>query len=303
MSTRFYRNFKKTGVALFVIMLLIFPLILQTHRSNSLEAQSELSDVRVGVFNAGTNAFNSDIALWNLFEWMGATVEWLNGPAIRNGALNSLDIVAFPGGSMLSMGFNLTETGIELVRSFVASGGSYFGICGGAMFGTEFIGLCSGIWDNNIPGMSGGTHLIEMTVHQDCAGPNLSDEPTSYETLYWGSSFFRPTDPNSIMPIMSYPSNDEPGMFVGRYGSGTFFISSPHPEYEEGDPRDGTTQFDYLDDSDSEWALLQKVAQWLIEESPHNPALIGGFHPALIVVIVMAVVIVIVGVVFYYKRR
>ncbi len=282
---------------------LIFSVVFHNSEQNLVTAQTNLTDINVGVFNAGTLAADSDIALRGLFEWMGATVQWVNGSSIRGGVLNGLDIIAFPGGSMLSYSTNLNQVGMDLIRQFVASGGSYFGICGGALFATEFLGLSSGTWDTDIPGIGGGTHLTEMNVHRDCIGPDLSDEPSTYETLYWGSSFFTPINPNSIMPIMSYPENNEPGMFVARYGSGTLFVSSPHPEYEEGDARDGTTQYDYLDDPDSEWELLQKITQWLINESPYNPGLITGVNSILIIASISAIIIVVVGVAFYYKRK
>ncbi|MHA1962930.1 MAG: hypothetical protein ACW99U_22300 [Candidatus Thorarchaeota archaeon] len=56
-------------------------------------------------------------------------------------------------------------------------------------------------------------------------------------------------------------------MIAFQYGRGTVFLSSPHPEYEEGSDRDGTDAFDFFEDPDSEWGLLLKVSQWLIEAS------------------------------------
>jgi glutamine amidotransferase-like uncharacterized protein len=296
----------KICLAFFLIALLPLSIALRGGEGSTLTAESDLSGIRVGVFNAGTLAADSDVALYHMFEWMGATVEYVNGPVIRGGILDSLDIIAFPGGSMLSYSFNLTQTGMDLIRFFMASGGSYFGICGGALFATDYLNLCAGSWDTNIPGIGTGTHLTTMAVHQDCTGPKLSDEPNTYETLYWGSSFFSPENPNNIMPIMSYVENDEPGMFVAKYGSGTLFCSSPHPEYEEGSSRDGTAQFDSLSDPDSEWELLQKVTQWLIDESPANSnplspleSLVGIFVAGFVISAIIATI----GIALYYKRR
>jgi len=307
MNPSFNRSyFVRISLILFIALILVLPSTLQRTERNTLSAQTDLTGIRVGVFNAGTLAAGSDVALYHMFEWMGATVEYVDGPAIRGGILNSLDILAFPGGSMLSFSFNLTQTGMEQIRIFVASGGSYFGICGGALFATEFLGFCTGSWATDIPGISGGIHLTEMTVHQDCTGPDLSDEPSTYRTLYWGSSFFTPENPTNIIPIMSYPENEEPGMFVARYGSGTLFCSSPHPEYEEGDSRDGTSQYDYLNDPDSEWILLHKISQWLINESPYNPGASlppGGLAIILVVIFATGISIIAIGAAYYYRHK
>jgi hypothetical protein len=143
-----------------------------------------------------------------------------------------------------------------------------------------------------------------MDVNQASTGPDLSDEPPLYHSLYWGSHYFVPTNPEEVIPILTYAANDGIALCVSRYGYGTTFICGPHPEFEEGSARDGTTQYDYLDDPDSEWGLLEKVTQWLINESsetpPPNPmAGIGG----ILIVIGVVTVIVIVGIAFFLVRK
>ncbi len=204
---------------------------------------------------------------------------------------------------MFSYQLNLTEAGSEAIRQFIASGGSYFGICGGALYATDYLGLCAGSWSTDIPGMTSTISLIEMTVHREGTSPDLSDEPKSYQTLYWSSSFFIPVNPSSIIPIMSYRENYEPGMFLTRYGRGTVFCSSPHPEYEEGDSRDGTIQYDYINDPDSEWGLLQKVTQWLINESPDAPSNHLGNLGGIVLIGVVTIIVVLFGAIYSYRRR
>lgn len=301
---RSYTNyFAKSGLALVLIWALMFPLSLGTGNVNVVSAQSDLTGIQVGVFNEGSLAAGSDIALRNMFEWMGATVSWVDGASVRSGILNGLDLIAFPGGSPLSFYLALEDAGVNALLQFVASGGSYFGICGGALLATDLLEFCTGSWNTNIPGMTVTIALIEMTVHRNGAGPDLSDEPESYQTCYWGSSFFTPQVPANVIPIMSYSQNDEMGMFVTRYGSGTVFCSSPHPEYEEGDPRDGTTRMDYLNDPDSEWGLLQKVTEWLIDESPDtNPAPFMGFE-GIVILAGAVLIVVLIGAIYFYRRR
>ena len=70
-----------------------------------------------------------------------------------------------------------------------------------------------------------------------------------------------------IIPICTYTDTGFAGMIAFEYGNGTVFLSSPHPEYEEGSMRDGTDFWDSIPDPDSEWDLMLKVCQWLLEES------------------------------------
>ena len=268
------------------------------------QAQTDLAEVHVGVYNGPGADDDCAIALYNLMVWMGPTVIWVDETSIHNGTLLTLDLLAFPGGSPYLYATYLGDLGVQLVLQFVATGGSYFGICGGGMLATQTLRLCQGEWIYPIPGISGGPQLIEMDVNQASTGPDLSDEPASYQSLYWGSHYFVPTNPEEVIPIMSYAANDGIALCVSHYGYGTTFISGPHPEFEEGSDRDGTTQYDYLDDPDSEWGLLEKVTQWLIDESsetpPPNP--LGGLGGILIVIGVITVIVV-VGTAFLLVRK
>ncbi len=288
-----------------ISLILVSPFLPTIPDGMIVQAQTDLSDIHVGVYN-GTGAHEEcSIALYNWLAWISSNVVWIDSESIHSGVLNSLDIVAFPGGSHGGYAASLNLEGIELVRQFVENGGSYIGYCGGGMFGTEYVGLASGYWSNVIPGMPSGIHLEEMVVNQASTGPDLSDEPTSYEVLYWGSAYFDPTEDSSIIPIMSYTQNDEAAMFVVSYGYGTAFLCGPHPEFEEGSERDGITLYDYLDDPDSEWDLLKKVTQWLIDESlatpPPNP--LAGTGGILILVGVTIVVVTSGIAVFVIRRR
>jgi glutamine amidotransferase-like uncharacterized protein len=226
------------------------------------QTETDLTEILVGIYNGEPVQIGSAIALAHMFEWMGSTVVSIDGEAIRNGTLDSLDLVVFGGGSPNNFAVDIGNDGIEQLRQFVAGGGSYFGICGGGMFASDYLEICVGSWSANIPGMAGGAYLTELSVNHASTYPDLSNEPESYYVYFSDSLFFVPTNPASIIRIMSYPTNDEAAMFVSRYGSGTLFASGPHAEYEEGSDRDGTTTYDFLNDPDSEWDILAIVTQW-----------------------------------------
>jgi len=198
-----------------------------------------MEDVRVAIYDGGGILPSSKAALDSMFAWMRANVGHVNETSIREGALADYDLLVIPAGG----GFEvfLQNEGMDAIRQFVEDGGSYFGICGGAAFATDTgLSLYNGTYHSSIEGI--GQFLMDMNVNRSSTGPDLSGEPESY-------SIFLPC------------------MIAFKYGAGTVFLSSPHPEYEEGNNRDGVTYFDALGDPDSEWGLLLKVCRWLTQAS------------------------------------
>jgi glutamine amidotransferase-like uncharacterized protein len=272
--------------------------------TSGVKANTDLTEIHVGLYDIDAGQSVSVVALEKMFEWMGSTVISLNGEAIRNGTLDMLDLVVFPAGTTNGYTLDLEDEGIELVRQFVANGGSIFSFCGAARFVSDVLRICEGTWSRDIPGMPGGAALVEFSVNTASTGPNLSDEPESYQVYYSKSSYFIPNNPYTIIPIMYYPTNNGVAMFVARYGAGTLFSSGIHAEYEEGSDRDGDTAYDFLTDPDSEWDILQKVTEWLIDESSGTPNLnpFGALN-VILTVFGVSTVIIIVGIILFYIRR
>ena len=292
-------------ITFLVISLFFLSSFLQiTQISIAAQTGTDLAEIRVGIYNGEPVQSGSATALTHMFEWMESTVVLIDAEAIRNGTLDSIDLVVFGGGSPNNFALDIGIVGIEQLKQFVAGGGSYFGICGGGMFASDYLELCVGSWSAHIPGMAGGAYLAELSVNRASTGPDLSNEPESYYVYFSDSIFFAPANPASIIRIMSYPANDEAAMFVSRYGSGTLFASGPHAEYEEGSNRDGLTTYDFLNDPDSEWDILEKVTQWLIDEAgtTSNPDPFAGVG-AIILGVSLLTLIVIFSVAFYFKRK
>ncbi len=223
-----------------------------------------MEDVRVAIYDGGGVLESSKIAVDNMFAWMRANVGHVNETSIQEGALADYDMLVMPAGG--GYGEYLQSGGMDIIRQFVNDGGSYFGICGGATFATALgLSLFDGEYHPAIDGY--GEFLIEMNVNRSSTGPDLSEEPESYEIFYWNSGYYSKENMSDIIPIVTYQDNDLPCMIAFKYGTGKVFLSSPHPEFEEGTDRDGVTYFDALNDPDSEWGLLLKVCRWLIQES------------------------------------
>ena len=264
-------RFKKILLVTVIVLISITPttVILVTSKINS-ERNPSLVGVRVAIYygNSVLNAADSYVALEHMFKWMGAFVDYISPEQVQDGGLITYKIFVMPGGSPDSYASELGHNGMANIKSFVELGGVYFGVCGGAILAIgSYLNLYSGyMYPAPVSGITGTSKLINMTVNRNSRGPNLSNEPEQYSTLYWGSMYFDHYG-SEVIPIMMYPQNGKPGMIAFQKGLGTVFISSPHPEFEEGSARDGTISFDSYNDPDSEWGLLLNVSKWLVDTS------------------------------------
>ena len=254
---------KKGAVALIVVLFVIGSLGIMFGFPTGMEG------VRVAIYNGSGVLPSSAVALLNMFRWMHAEANYVNHTEIQQGVLDEYDFVVFPGGSAYEYSSCLGTIGRNAVLDFITEGGSYFGICGGSLFGTDsYLGLFNGYTSDAVNGSD--AKIIQMVVNTNSTGPDLSTEPLTYDTLYWSSGYFyssNATYMSTVIPIAFYPQNNEPGMIACKYGNGSVFLSFPHPEYEEGSTRDGTDEFYYFHDPDSEWPLMLKVSLWLVEAS------------------------------------
>ncbi len=255
----------RIALAIVVVILLTLPLEAK-EVSASNQSNADLDGVKIALWNGRGALESSVIALEHMFTWMNASVIYTNSSHIRDGGLEGIDILVFPGGSTGSYTTSLGSEGMQIVRSFVSNGGSYFGICGGSLFATRLrLELFNGSYVGPVAGAT--YYMMNMSVNRESTGPDLSEEPETYSLLYWNSAYFSADDMSGIIPIVTYPSNGEPAMIAFHYDYGTVFLSSPHPEYEEDSDRDGTADFDNFVDLDSEWGLLLKVTRWLVDTS------------------------------------
>jgi glutamine amidotransferase-like uncharacterized protein len=256
------------GKLILLVLSILCLLVLQPTPSVAQEEYSDLTGIKVAVYNGVGVMGSSRIALYRMFEWMNATAGNITASEILAGELDDYDILVVPGGSEDTCSDELESEGQQIVKDFVAGGGSYFGICGGATFGARYLHLFNGFMG---PVSEPGDliHITTMHVNRSSLGPDLSDLAENLSIMYYASQRFTPNPyaATSIHTIARYDYDGSAGMVAFEYDYGTVFLSSPHPEYEENGDRDGTTFGDYLEDPDSEWELLFRVSKWLIEAS------------------------------------
>ncbi len=290
----------------FLLAALFMSSVFTSHGARRVEAQvQDLEGVRVAVW--GSLPQDSTTAVHALFEWMNAEVITVYGEDVRDGALDDVDIFAVPGVSEGGTSTALLEEGREALRQFVRAGGSYFGICGGSLVPLlATVHLYEGTITTG-PRVEASIALRSMTVNQGSTGPDLSEEPATYEVLLWSSWAINAINVPGYVAIATYTDVDLPGMIAYTYGSGNVFLSSPHPEFEEGDARDGVATFDEYNDPDSEWDFLLKIARWLVDTSPEESTG-SGIQGIPIELVFLAIatgvsIVTVVALVILWKRR
>ncbi|MBR6057508.1 MAG: hypothetical protein IKP58_04990 [Victivallales bacterium] len=173
---------------------------------------------------------------------------FLDAQDIRDGKLNGLQLLVFPGGASKTQFAALKPAGVEQVKQFIENGGGYIGICAGsvnAMNRKGRIGLLPYDSIANAPGK-----LADLAVEFNEDNAKLLDiKPGRHIIRYNGGNVMKPTEPTDNMgdakvlavfksSVSSYgraPYNfmDTPAVILGRYGKGNVLASSVHPESYE----------------------------------------------------------------------
>ena len=221
----------------------------------------------------------SVVALKNMYEWLGYSVQLVDAEFVREHGLGEYKIFCVPGGDMYAYSLDLGPEGIAEIRGFVRFGGGYMGICAGSNFaGTNVI------WRGNVldmqclelyhgtsqgpineifsyPGY--GMCRIDITDHTH---PITAGLPTQNWILYyWGPQFT--VEPGADVTVLGrYDITGGAAMLAFEYGQGRAFIIGSHPEIEEDSRRDGVTWGEYMDDQGSDWPLLVAATEWCLKK-------------------------------------
>jgi glutamine amidotransferase-like uncharacterized protein len=225
-----------------------------------------------------------------MYNWMNATVRIFNTTDIINGSLWSCEILSIPEGLGPTLEYKLTDEGLQVIREWVAAGGSYIGVRGSAAMTVQY-SYFENIWTEfdlalingtsyEVEGL-GHTTITNVSLNRECTGPDLSDMPKNLSVLFKTGRYILPNEGQDLIYIANYTHEDLPAMVASSYGDGNLFISSPHFEYEENGDRDGTDYLDSYDDPDSEWPFMLTISRWLVESTPTVCNLTGWpYHPA-----------------------
>lgn len=244
------------------------------------------------------------VAMARMFEYAGCDVYMIDsGDIVDNNILNTIDLIAFPGGyGVAYKKFFAPSTGDSVrnaIRSFISDGGAFVGICAGAYFAADicawegrdfeyYLDLFMGDAVGSITDISDYSEVEPMKITPvRMVDSDFSWNNDTYNIGYlWGPYFsgYNGGDlPEGIdvVGVYDYEVNGEPGeadeeaaMIKFEFGSGRVFLSGVHPEYEESstlsNSRDWCFGDDYdnssgnaVADPDTEYDIMADIIGWL----------------------------------------
>ena len=221
----------------------------------SKEAWEEISNgvpVRVAVYvGPGARGVGA-------FRWMqlmdqagGVEAKFVDGKEIRNGALDSADLLVMPGGKSGVEAAELGEEGQRKLRAFIERGGSYVGSCAGAFLlmggaepGKKILGIAP---FRHISGSWGGEAMLQVT-YTKASEAFTGTKIAKHTERFNGGPVMIPSKavPGADFKVMArFSSNlhsevskpNLPSMggaasaVAGTFGKGRVWLFSTHPEY------------------------------------------------------------------------
>lgn len=209
-------------------------------------------------------------AMFAALRSFGLPVDSVSASMIVHGDLSRFIMVVFPGGDPHRYSEDLGPIGRGEMRLFVARGGGFLGVGGGAAVADSDSGDWPGLklfaGDADWPIDVIRPHPEYTLTHVDLFDPQhpiAHAVRDRYYTLYrWGPEFgFHAAD-----VIFAYEITGSPAAVAFEYGTGRVFLAGFHPEIEENSDRDSTDFGSELDDPESEWELLQSAVQYCLWE-------------------------------------
>ncbi len=186
--------------------------------------------------------FNNSHLVKTLQSLYDAPVTLCTSSMIIDGYLDDQKLLIMPGGADLYFCEKLNGLGNQCIKDFVASGGSYLGICAGAYY------ACSNLdWGC---GEIAGTRELSF-YNEKATGPvyewiengeNLyegswikaveieTSEEQIFLTQYNGGPVFEMCDDTKIIAEYTDLKGKPPAIVAGKYGQGQYILSSPHIE-------------------------------------------------------------------------
>ena len=223
-----------------------------------------------------------------VFRWLEITARAKNviavpvdGESVRNGALDSVDVLVMPGGSSVGESKSLGEKGREKLKSFVRNGGGYVGTCAGCSLLME---SSKGHPDmlHMIPfrfGPSGGK--ADMSIAFNDRAKELAGIKKCKQSIRYSEGPVpipsTPVEEADVEVVGTYNSDintkggiARPSMagraaaIAGTYGKGRLFVTAVHPESDTDDHFILKGAFRYLTGREVEWDYPQRKRGQLV---------------------------------------
>lgn len=196
------------------------------------------------------NVSNNHILYYALGRLRGkSNVFFVNANEILAGALDqNVDLLVMPGGASRYKSDKLNGEGYQRISEYVANGGKYLGICGGAYLACKRTEWAKGtpfeiITPNELAFFSGTARgpieqfaLADNYNATEARIVQLETEKQVFESMYLGGCFFEAnneTKGNYEVVARFSELPDKPAAIVkGEFGDGEYVLCSTHPEYD-----------------------------------------------------------------------
>ena len=226
---------------------LLLPLLLLASCAAPVQPETAPPEKRVKVgFYIDDGSLGSNIFTWSQLLCYSPQMEvtFLTGEDLRAGKLAGLDLLLVPGGSSARQYRSMQEEGAEAVRSFVAAGGAYFGVCAGfhcALDRPNRLRLLPFAYRKGA-----GGHIAGVSMELSEKGAQLLGvRPGRYMVHYSRGPISKQIEPTMpgwgevlgvFKSTVSNPNGgggdflNAPAVIHGEYGKGKVIATSFHPE-------------------------------------------------------------------------
>jgi glutamine amidotransferase-like uncharacterized protein len=265
---------KKSNVVFYLLLILIiFPFI-----GCKKEAPSEppalfpdlieFDSVHVGLYLDDAVWQDCKIKTIDMLIEMGVSYKEINRDTIISKDIQHYSVLIMPGGRPDLYSQNLGSEALNIIRSYVASGGGYIGICGGAYLAAEtnvwrgwageprvyyqysdgLIGIFNGTADGPIEDFAPTYRDVHCKIELvDKYHPIASQLPDTIEYVYDHGPMFLDENIRPSTVIGTAVNGGKTLLLCTQYNHGRVFLTSGHPEFDE---------------TEITWKMFENTVKW-----------------------------------------